>query len=137
MKPDFTRYTLALLHDAEVVYTSDQSGLRPLVDCLEKYKGIYEDCTLYDKVIGFAAAKCIVYSNIISAVETEVASIPAKAFLKKFHIQLAATNVVDRILTKDHSAICPGELIALATNEPGEFLARIMALLEGGAPLSV
>jgi hypothetical protein len=136
MRPDFTRYTLALLHETEVIYTSSQSGLRPLVNCLEKYKGIFEDCTLYDKVIGLAAAKCIVYSNMISVVEAGMVSMPAKAFLEKYHIHLTVTMLVDRILTKDQSAICPGELIALATDEPEDFLAKIRDLLKGGSPVS-
>jgi hypothetical protein len=38
LKPDFTKYSLALVQGDKIIYSSDGSGLTPLWDCLEKYR---------------------------------------------------------------------------------------------------
>ena len=126
---DFTQYSLALIADDRVIYSSRQPGLRPLSVCIETCRPCYRNCTLYDRVIGLAAAKLIVYGNIISRVIAEVASLPAREFLENHQIEIKAAQVVENILTRDRLAVCPGELIALTTDDRELFLAQIKSLL--------
>jgi hypothetical protein len=79
-------------------------------------------------VIGLAAAKLIVYGDIISRVIAEVASRSAEEFLEKHQIEIKAGQVVENILTRDRLAVCPGELIALKTDDRESFLAQIKAV---------
>ena len=128
LSPDFTRYSLALLEDEKLIYSACGGGLRPLWDALIKFRG-KSGLILHDKVMGLAAARLIVYSGMIAGIFTEVASRPARQFLQKNSIALTADDVADNILTRDKSAICPGEMIALATDDPDVFLQKIRAML--------
>ncbi len=127
--PDFRAYSLALIHAGAIVHSSQGRGIMPLVTCLETYGGGYENCTLHDKVIGLAAAKLAVYSGIISSVVTEVASESAADFLEEKGIALTAGTIVANILTSDHSAACPGEVIAQGVDDYESLVTQLRAML--------
>jgi len=128
LMPDFTRYSLALLEGGQILYCAGGSGLRPLWDALEKFQG-RSGLILHDKVIGLAAAMLIVRSAIIAEIHTKVASRPAEEFLEKNGMILHAADVAANILTRDQSAICPGEIIALGCPNTDEFIKSIRAFL--------
>ena len=131
LKPDFTKYSLALVQGDKIIYSSDDSGLKPLWDCLGKYRQSKDKFILFDKVIGFAAARIVVYSGIIEAIQTKLISQPAKQFLKENKIKIEADEIVANILRKDKSAVCPGEIIALNTDDQHEFFTKIAAMISG------
>jgi hypothetical protein len=83
LKPDFTRYSLALVDENQIIFFSEGHGLKPLWDCLENYQQEKKSLILYDKVIGLATAKLVPYSGIISAIEALFISQPAKYIWKK------------------------------------------------------
>ena len=128
-KPDFTKYSLALVQGDKIIFSSQANGLKPLWDCLEHYRQANDAFILFDKVIGLAAAKLVVYSEIISQIQTLLVSHPAKKFLEDSGISIKAKNTVDNILTKDRQSICPGEIIALRSETPEDFHAKIIAML--------
>ncbi len=129
LKPDFTRYSLAIFEGERLLHSVSGGGLRPLRDALEKYRD-HTGLILHDKIMGLAAARMIVYSGTIAEIAAGVASIPAKAFLEKKGIGLSALEIADNILTRDKSAVCPGEVIALEVQDPDAFLKKIRAMLE-------
>ena len=131
LKPDFTKYSLALVQGDKIVYYSDGSGLTPLWDCLEKYRQSKDKFILFDKVIGLAAARLVVYSGIIAAIHTGLISQPAKQFLHENNVKVEADEIVANILRKDKSAVCPGEIIALSTDDQNNFLAKITTMISG------
>lgn len=131
LKPDFSKYSLALVQGDKIIYSSDDSGLTPLWDCLEKYRQAKDKFILFDKVIGLAAARLVVYSGIIAAIHTRLISQPAKQLLKENSIKIEADEIVANILRKDKSAVCPGEIIALNTDDQHLFLAKIAAMFSG------
>lgn len=129
LKPDFTRYSLAIFEGERLLHSVSGGGLRPLRDALEKYRD-HTGLILHDKIMGLAAARMIVYSGMIAGIAAGVASIPAKAFLEKSGIGLSAVEVAVNILTKDRSAVCPGEVIALEVQDPEAFMKKNCAMLE-------
>ena len=131
LKPDFTKYSQALVQGDKIIYSSDGCGLKPLWDCLEKYRQSKDKFILFDKVIGLAAARLVVYSGIIAAIHTGLISQPAKQFLKENKVKVEADEIVANILRKDKSAVCPGEIIALNTDDQHAFLAKIIAMFRG------
>jgi hypothetical protein len=131
LKPDFNKYSLALVQGDKIVYSSESSGLKPLWDCLEKYRQSKDKFILFDKVIGLAAARLVVYSGIIEVIHTRLISQPAKQFLKENKIKIKADEIVANILRKDKSAVCPGEIIALNTDDQQEFSAKVAAMISG------
>jgi hypothetical protein len=107
---DFSKYSLCLIKDDKIIYSSTHSGLRPLFDCIEKNKGT--GYTLYDKVTGLASARLIIYSQIASKLITNVISKKALDYLNK-KIELNYDKVVDNILDKERKSICPMEQKAM------------------------
>lgn len=125
LSPDFTEYSLALIKDNNIVFSSDKSGLRPLIECIKECKSKFKDCILHDKVVGLAAARLVVYSKIISLVITDIASKSAEELLNKNSVIVKAQKIVDNILNKDKSAICPMELKAQRINNNEDFFSEI------------
>lgn len=126
---DFSKYSLALFQEDDLIYSSKEKGLRPLFDCTRKYKE-KSGLILHDKVIGLAAAKLVVYSGMIKEVITTVASNPAKKFLEDNRIAIRARMVVPNIMTNDRRAVCPGEVIALNTETAEDFMQKIKSMLD-------
>jgi len=128
--PDFSQYTLALIYEERMVFSSNQQGLTPLMICLQTYEACLKGCVLFDKVIGLAAAKLISRSKLIASVRTMVISEPALAFLRGQHIDTTADRVVDNILTRDRLSVCPGEVIALKNDDDASFLRDIKSMIQ-------
>jgi hypothetical protein len=129
LTPDFSQYSLAVYEKDKLIYSSRDKGLWPLYDCLKKLEGKY-GLVLHDKVIGLAAARLVVYSGMIARVITTVASLPAKDFLEQNNIIIMAHDIAANIMTRDGSAICPGEIIALDTKSRDDFLQKIKTMLD-------
>jgi len=121
-------YSLILKKSSRILYRSTQTGLRPLVECIEKNKG-KKGCTLYDKIIGLAAAKLIVYSGMIKTVSTSVASLSAIQFLKEYQIEVQPLATVSSILNQKHNDVCPFEKKAQTIHDPIEFYETIKKVL--------
>ncbi|MFC1754548.1 DUF1893 domain-containing protein [Thermoproteota archaeon] len=120
MNPDFSKYSLALIKDNKVVFSSEKSGLRPLLECVLRFKSGREeikDCILHDKVIGLAAARIIMYSAMVSHVFTRTSSRPAKSLLEKNGIPVDAQETVGNIMNNEKSSICPMELKAISIED--------------------
>ncbi|MFH1398827.1 MAG: DUF1893 domain-containing protein [Candidatus Woesearchaeota archaeon] len=113
--------TLILTHNNQTIFSSNLQGLRSLYQLTQKYTDKLQNAQLYDKVVGLAAAKLIVYSQAISEVTTEVCSQPALDFLKIHNIGIKTKLVVQNILTLDKKAICPMELKAMEIVSPADF----------------
>ena len=127
--PAFGNYSLALIHAGAIVHSSRGRGIMPLITCLEDCRSRYRDCTLHDKVIGLAAAKLAVYSGIVGSVVTNVASKASADFLEEKGLALVAGEIAANILTSDHSAVCPGEIIAQGTDDYESLVAQLRAML--------
>lgn len=127
--PDFDRYALALIHADRIVFTSDKGGVEPILDCLAACGGRYSGCTLHDRVFGLAAARLIAPADLIRELVTRAISRPALAFLEDRGIEVQAEAVVEGILTRDRSRVCPGEVIAIETDNHDLFVKRIEELL--------
>ena len=119
---NFRHYSLVLIKDNKEIFESKEPRLKPLVECIAKFKSKEKNCTLYDKVIGLAAAKLIVYSGMISEVITPLCSADAGEFLIKNNITLKTDNMVDNIYNEDKTDICPMEKKAIELKTDSEFI---------------
>ncbi len=128
LKPDFTRYSLALFHKDRLVFSSEKEGLRPLVECIRACRDLYSGCELHDRAIGLAAAKLVVASpGMITRIVTRRASARAVTMLETFSVPLAVGEVVPILLNRDRTAPCLMEQKAAATEDPHMFLQEIFA----------
>ncbi|PIN86598.1 hypothetical protein COV19_03705 [Candidatus Woesearchaeota archaeon CG10_big_fil_rev_8_21_14_0_10_44_13] len=129
-KPDFSRYSLALIRRNKIIFSSDKEGIRPLVECVRENEGQCneKECILHDKVVGLAAARLIVHMGCISYVHTDLCSIPAKELLESKKIGLEAKMIVDNILNKDRSGICRMELKAMEIKDDEKFFSELSGM---------
>ena len=100
--------SLVLTKNQEII-KSTKKGVRPLFDIVKKYKNKISGCVLYDKVVGLAAARLIVYSGFIIEVHTPVVSKKAKKLLEQNQIKINYEEIVENILRKDSQGVCPME----------------------------
>jgi len=121
-RPDFSKYALALVHEGHIVFSSQNKGIAPLMECIEACSHQYRNCRLYDRVIGLAAAKLVVASRMITSVVARVSSQPAVEFLQKSKIPMESQLTVPRIIARDGVSTCPMEQRALSTDDSDFFL---------------
>lgn len=90
---------LRLARGESEVFSSNKPWLYPLLDLTEHLARTREtagNCTLYDKIIGRAAALLIVRLGI-RTVRTDVLSARAVSVFDTFHVSYSATSIVERI----------------------------------------
>lgn len=126
LAPDFTKYSLALIKDDKILFSSEKSGLKPLIECVKEFKNKVKDCILHDKVVGLAAARLIVYSGMINSVFTDTASEKAKELLENNNIRLDAQKIVDNILNNKKDNICPMEQKAIEIEDNELFFSNVI-----------
>ena len=131
IQPDFSKYALALVHEGNIVFSSNHKGIAPLVECIEACYPRYKNCRLYDRVIGLAAAKLVVASRMITSVVAGVSSQYAADFLKKSHLPLESRLTVPRIIARDGISTCPMEQKALSIEDPDLFLIQMRDFFHG------
>ena len=64
-------------------------------------------------------------TDIFTKITTQKCANPAKIYLEESHIKVEAKITFANILAKDRRSICPGEIIALNTDKPDDFRAKI------------
>lgn len=127
--PDFSQYSIALIFNDRILFSSNQPGLGPLLVCIQTYQSCLNGCILHNRVIGLAEAKLIVYSKIISAVMADVVSERAKAFLENHRVQITANQIVEHIPAIDGKSVCPQEIFAMEIDDEASFSTGIKELL--------
>lgn len=124
---DYSKNSLVLVYGEKIIFSSTKSGLRPLYECVTKIQDndLHNQYILYDKVIGLAAARLIVFSKKIGFVSTPLLSVKAKKLLHDHKIKVKAEKIVENILNIDKSDICPMEKKAMIAKSNSEFYKEI------------
>jgi len=114
-------FTLILKKGADILFSSKKKHLRPLVECINSLMGDVDGCVLYDKVVGLAAAKLIVYSGFIAKVYTDAISEKAGDYLAHNCVLIEAKKIIEKVMNNDKSCQCPMEKKAEEMKQ-GEFI---------------
>ena len=129
MKPDFEKYTLALYSQGHILFESNESRLKPLVEMVQIYQGQHTDCVLHDKIVGLASAKIIVASGMVSELHAGVMSHDARDFLRPTEINFTHQDIVEYIKNNEKTGPCPMEIKAREIAEPDDFLKAMIELM--------
>jgi hypothetical protein len=105
-------FTLQIFSKNKLVFKSKKEGVRGLVDYIKKYGKHFGDLTIFDRVIGNAAALLFAYLKA-KEVYGVVGSKLAKKTLKKFKIKFHFKKTIPNILNKDETDLCPFEKLSL------------------------
>ena len=129
MKPDFTKYTLALFSQGHIIFESNESRLKPLVEMVQIYQGKYTGCELHDKIVGLASAKVIAASGIVSELLAGVMSQDARDFLRPTDINFTFQELTEYIINNDKTGPCPMEVKAREIEDLEEFYLAMVELM--------
>ena len=106
-----------------LAFASDKDRLLPLMDYIDAYGAVCQTVTIYDRIMGNAAALLSVKANareVYSPLGSELAIETLKKHIIKYHLD----EVVPCITRDDGKGMCPMEELSLG-KEPEEFY-RVM-----------
>lgn len=116
--PDYT-CILVEKNSKKVIFQSKENSVRPLVRYSYYHEIFGENTILIDKIVGSAIANVIIHLNI-KQVYTKIISKPALKLLNNKNIKVIYEEIVDNILRKDKTDICPLEKKILSVSSPLE-----------------
>ena len=111
--------TLAVVFAGGGRFTSDGKGVRPLLECIDRYGGALRGAAVADRVTGRAAA--LLYAGAgVTAVYAAVLSEEALDALRKHRIHTEYDTLVPRIANRAGDGLCPMETAVLGIDDPAE-----------------
>jgi len=112
---------LVIAKDNNIIYRGRGEGIRPLIDAIDTI-GLNDlrGAILADRVVGLAASYLVTYAGF-SEVHGLIVSRSAASFLESRGITLYWMEMVDAILDRSRSSLCPFEKLALKARSPREF----------------
>lgn len=123
-----TEKLTCIIFGSEIVYTSRERGIRPLLRLIDE-KTEYSGFCAVDKVVGKAAAFAYVILGIQS-LHACVISEPAKKVLEKHGIDVTYDTLVEYIRNRTGDGRCPMESTVLNVESSEEALCAIRRKLD-------
>lgn len=114
-------WSIVIFKNDRQIFRSNMGGLQPLLEALSQHRGELDRATIYDKVVGRAAA-FIIASSGIRKVVTPIISASAPNILRQGGKQVRYSEKVDRILDADRRDLEAFERLSLDANSPEQFL---------------
>ena len=121
--------TCAIIHNFEVVFTSNESGVKPLLDYYQLFGISQSPLTIVDKIMGRGAvllAKMINASEII----TPIISKDALELAKYYHMKVSYDELVEYIMNRTKTGRCPIETSVLGVTDILEGYTKITVNLQ-------
>ena len=117
---------LRVYHEAELIFSSKDDGLAPLVDYVIKFVPEAGEVLIFDRVVGNAAALLLKLA-LCTEVWSSLGSERAARTLSSFGIRYHFVSEVPYILNRQNSDICPFEELSMGKTSD-EFYETIKAL---------
>ncbi len=95
--------------------TSDLRGVMPIIDFINKGYDL-SGASVADLVVGKAAAMLFIKAGI-KDVDTIIISKPALKVLEEHHITVKYEKLVDNIINRDKTGLCPFESLVLDVDD--------------------
>ncbi len=118
----------SLVIDNGTIHTYDGRGVSDLYRLYTTDPQILNSSVLADKVVGKGAAALMVLGKI-RAVHADVISRPALSLLESNGIAVTYTTLVDNIINRRGTGICPVETLCLECQTAEECLPKISQFL--------
>ncbi len=125
---------LRVYHGAELIFSSKDDGLAPLVDYVIKFVPGAGEVLVFDRVVGNAAALLLKLA-LCTEVWSSLGSERAAQTLGNFGIGYHFVSEVPYILNRQSSDICPFEKLSMGKT-PDEFYDTIKALYQANLGLN-
>jgi hypothetical protein len=120
--------TLQIYREETLVFTSEKDRLLPLMEYLANKDSGEGSVTIFDKIMGNAAALLAVKANC-REVYSPLGSELAVKTLEKHNIEYHLTEIVPYIIREDGKGMCPMEKLSIGKG-PEEFYREMRSLIE-------
>jgi hypothetical protein len=120
--------TLRIYQDDTLVFSSEKDRLLPLMEYIVDYGAGEQPVTIFDRIMGNAAALLVVKVNC-REVYSPLGSELGIETLERFGIEYHLSEIVPYILRPDGKGMCPMERLSIG-KEPEEFYREMKARLE-------
>ncbi len=120
-------WSIIITKGKNIIYRSNMSGLSPLMQAINQLNGELAGASVYDRIIGRAAAFLLVHASVRS-VYTPLVSRPAIEILRSHKIPVVYLAKVDRIMDREMKDLCPMEKLSLDADTPMEFIRLVNRL---------
>jgi len=115
--------SLHVYEASKLIFTSDKSGLLPLLEYINQCSPLHQRVIIIDKVMGNGAALLSILANC-QEVYSPLGSQLAINTLDKYHISHHITNTVPYIKKTPDGEMCPMEKLSLH-KDPEEFYTAV------------
>ncbi|MHA1664949.1 MAG: DUF1893 domain-containing protein [Candidatus Njordarchaeales archaeon] len=111
-------FSLIILKNKKIIYKSEKQGIIPLIEALEiPNKLALENSIIADRITGKAAA--LLFALIKPQfLFTIVISRQAKTFLENIGLSFRYERLVEKIMNRDKTDVCPFEKITEDVEDP-------------------
>lgn len=123
------KLSLVFVKDGKIIFKSDKKELDQSLKPTMKKKDLLKDSFLADKVVGRAALSFIEELGVKSFY-TEIISREVIDYLKNKDIAYFYDEVVDKILNRDKTDLCPMEKISQSSSDNKEIILKIKKFLK-------
>ncbi|MCT4686945.1 DUF1893 domain-containing protein [Vallitalea sp.] len=100
-------YTCIVKNSDEVVFTSTERGVKPLLDYIDENHE-YMDITVIDRIIG-KGAMCLAIKSKAKKIITPIISKKALELANKYNVYVEYKDVVPGIINRTGTGTCPIE----------------------------
>ncbi|MBN2605619.1 MAG: DUF1893 domain-containing protein [Bacilli bacterium] len=109
--------TCIIYHDNNIVFTSSEKGVKPILDFYHQTETLLSDYIVVDKIMGRGA---IILSKLIHAkkVVTPIISEPAYQLAKEYNMHVTFTTIVPYIINREQNGHCPIETSVINISDP-------------------
>jgi hypothetical protein len=120
--------TLRIYQDETLIWVSEKDRLLPLMEYLAETSSGQQPVTIFDKIMGNAAALLAIKANCREVYSPLGSDIAVKT-LEKYNIEYRLTEIVPYIIREDGKGMCPMEKLSIG-KEPEEFYQEMKARIE-------
>ena len=117
--------TLRIYDGDGLLFISAKAGLQPLLDYISEFASQHEAVTVFDRIVGNAAALLLVKAacrEVYSPLGSELAARTLDEYAVKYHF----TELVPYIINREGQGMCPMEKLSL-NKSPDDFCRAVKA----------
>lgn len=104
-------WSFVLIKNEKIIYSSKAERLKPLIFCIKKHKKEMRGATVFDRVIGQAAAMLLAHAKV-KEIWTPTISQDAKKYLEKNKIKIEFKKKIKNIMNRKGDDLCPMEKLS-------------------------
>ena len=121
--------SLVIVKEDEILFESRSSGIKGLLQAIDKFEEGLDGSSVADRVVGRAAALLLAYSRV-KEVYAATLSDGGLEVLKENSVRVEHDNLVPKILDRKGENICPFEKFSLTITSVEEAYRQLRAFAE-------